>query len=299
MIRLRTLLTLFAASSIVTIGLRAAGAFDGNSVRRAVRHEFTEHVDSDRRRRDMPVTLVRSTSVTDEFAWSGVATGAHELEIRTLLGTIEAVGSAGDSIRVFAVREGDGRGDVQVKAIDRGNRITVCASHPSSDADGVVGCGTAGPSADGRKQMRSDARVNFRVELPKGIKLIGRAVDGGISVDALQGDVEVSTVNGNVMIRTTGAAEATTVNGDIDASIGRVASSDNAFKTVNGSVTLLMPSELGALINASSVTGKVNTELPLQVREAKRSKLSGTLGAGGPEVSVKTVAGDVHLRKVP
>ena len=134
MIRLRTLLTLFAASSVVTIGLRAAGAFDGDSVRRAVRDEIIEHVDTreNGRRREMAMTLVRATPVTDEFAWSGLATGADELEIRTLLGTIEAVGAAGDSIRVFAMREGDGRGDVQVKAIDRGDRITVCASHPSS-----------------------------------------------------------------------------------------------------------------------------------------------------------------------
>ena len=301
MIRLRTLVTLFAASSLVTLGLRAAGAFDGRQMKQMVRKEFIEHVDVNEggSRRDLPVTLVRASAANDEFVWAGLP-GSHEaLEIRTLLGTIEAGASSSDSIRVFAIREGDGRGDVQVRAIDRGSRITVCAAHPSSDADGVVGCGTAVPSADGRKQMRSDARVNFRIELPKGIKFVARAVDGGITLQDLQNDVEVSTVNGNVAIETTGAAEASTVNGDIEAGIGRLLGQDNAFKTVNGSVTIFLPEGLGASLLASSVTGKINTDLPLQVKEAKRSKLIGTLGAGGPEISVKTVAGDVNLRHLP
>ena len=303
MIRLRTLMTLFVASSVVTIGLRAAGAFSSDNVRHVIRREIGQHVEhveveNGRARRELQVTLLRATPVTDEFIWSGVPAG-KALEIRTMLGTIEAARSAGDSVRVFAVREGDGRGDVQVRAFDRGNRITVCASHPSSDADGVIGCGTATPSGNGRKQMRSDARVNFRIELPSGMRLIARAVDGGVQLQGLESDVEVSTVNGNVQIQTTGAAEAVTVNGDIDAAIGRLTAEDNAFKTVNGSVTLLLPQELGAVVNAASVTGKVNTDLPLQVREAKRSKLSGTLGAGGPELSVKTVAGDVQLKRLP
>ena len=304
MIRLRTLVTLFVASAVVTIGLRAAGAFSGDGVKDVVRREIgqrVEHVEvsvGDGPRHELPVTLLRATPVSDEFVWAGLPAG-RALEIRTVLGTIEAAGSTGDSVRVFAVREGDGRGDVQVRALDRGNRITVCASHPSSDADGVIGCGTAVPTVNGRKQLRSDARVNFRVELPKGMRLIARAVDGGVQLKGLESDVEVSTVNGNVDIQTTGAAEAVTVNGDIEAAIGRLAAQDNAFKTVNGSVTLLLPQELGAMISAASVTGKVNTDLPIQVRESKRSKLSGTLGAGGPELSVKTVAGDVQLKRVP
>jgi hypothetical protein len=302
-IRLRTLVTLFLASTVVTIGLRAAGAFSGDRVREVVRREIgqMEHVDisvGEGSRSELPVTLLRATPVTDEFVWAGIPAG-KALEIRTLLGTIEAARASGDSVRVLAVREGDGRGDVQVRAFDRGNRITVCASHPSSDADGVIGCGTAVPSANGRKHMRSDARVNFRVELPRGMRLIARAVDGGIQLQGLESDVDVSTVNGNVVIQTTGAAEAVTVNGDIEAAIGRLTAQDNAFKTVNGSVTLLLPQELGAMISAASVTGKVNTDLPIQVRESKRSKLSGTLGAGGPELSVKTVAGDVQLKRIP
>src|SRR5687767_12833941 len=92
-VRLRTLAVLFAASSLVTIGLNAAGAFDRNNVRNAVRREMVEHgvdvSDMDHESRtELPVTLLRASNATDEFSWSGVPRSGQSLEIRSLLGTI-------------------------------------------------------------------------------------------------------------------------------------------------------------------------------------------------------------------
>jgi hypothetical protein len=218
-----------------------------------------------------------------------------------MLGSITVEHASGDSMRVIAMRTGDGRDAVQVRVLDRGERLTVCAAHPSAKEDNgsTVGCGTAVPSSNGRKQMRGDARVNFTVQLPDGFRVVARAVDGKVMARGLGNDLEVSTVNGDVSIQTTGAAEAKTMNGNIDAQVGRMADADNRFETLHGNVTVLLPGDVGAAVRAESVTGQIQTDLPIQVSEVKRAKLIGTLNAGGPALVVKTVAGEVAIRKAP
>jgi hypothetical protein len=300
---------LFVASSIVTIGLNAAGAFNRDNHGETARHAL-EHLEGKRERsvtvvrtgssRDLPMVLTRATAEGDEFAWVGRPGSAKEIEIRSLLGTITAQPAVDDSIRVVALRYGDGKDAVMVKVLDRGDRLTICAAHPKSrSSDGTVGCGTAVPSAAGRKDIHGDARVNFVVHVPAGYRLVARAVDGRVEARGLRDDVEVSTVNGDVSIETAGAAEAKTMNGNIDARIGRLAARDNRFETLHGNVTLSLPSNTAAALHAESITGAIQSDLAIQPREMRRSRLVGTLGAGGPELLVKTIAGNVLLQKIP
>ena len=304
----RTLIALVVASSLVTIGLNAAGVFGHDSRHfRSKKPPIGVIANLDDAlgevtgpSRELPVALARTTAGGDEFVWVGVAQPGQALEVRNILGTITAQPATGDSIRVVATREGGGRSDVQVKVLDRGNRITVCAAHPRGEASNeTVGCGTAVLTLNGRKQAHSDARVNFVILVPRGMRLIARAVDGQVNASGLQGDVEVTTVNGDVEIETAGAAEAKTMNGNIDATVGKLASSENKFETLHGNVTVHLPATTAAAVRAESVTGAIQTDLPIQPTERRRTRLVGTLGAGGPALVVKTVAGDVSLRRTP
>jgi hypothetical protein len=307
-VRPRTLVMLFVASSIVTIGLNAAGAFDRTPHDGA--HRMLEKLEKSNHRsvtvvrsgssQDLPMVLLRTTAEGDEFAWTGRPAAAREIEIRSLLGSITAQPAIDDSIRVTALRYGDGKDNVMVKVLDRGERLTICAAHPKSrSSDGTVGCGTAVPSANGRKEIHGDARVNFVVQVPAGYRLVARAVDGRVEARGLRDDVEVSTVNGDVSIETAGAAEAKTMNGNIEARIGRLASHDNRFETLHGNVTLALPRGTAAALRAESITGSIHSDLAIQPKEMRRSKLIGTLGGGGPELLVKTVAGNVSLTSAP
>ena len=300
---------LFVASSLVTIGLNAAGAFDRDNPGGVARHAL-EHLEGKRERsvtvvrasstRDLQMVLSRATAEGDEFTWAGRPATAKEIEIRSMLGTITAQPAKDDSVRVVALRYGDGKDDVMVKVLDRGERLTICAAHPKSrSSDGTVGCGTAVPSPNGRKDIHGDARVNFVVQIPAGYRLVARAVDGRVEARGMRDDVEVSTINGDVSIETAGAAEAKTMNGNIEARIGRLASHDNSFETLHGNVTLSLPSNTAAALRAESVTGSIQSDLAIQPREMRRSRLIGTLGAGGPELRVKTVAGNVMLQAIP
>jgi DUF4097 and DUF4098 domain-containing protein YvlB len=98
---------------------------------------------------------------------------------------------------------------------------------------------------------------------------------------------------------TAGEAHAETVNGSIRASLGRNWSKrSQQFSTVNGGITLEMPSCVNALLHAQTMHGGISTDfhVPVQSRLAGRTA-SGSLGKGGSEVKVNTVNGDIHLRR--
>jgi len=61
------------------------------------------------------------------------------------------------------------------------------------------------------------------------------------------------------------------VNGSITASMGRITSAAR-FSTVNGAITLEMPSRTGARVHANTVDGGIHNEFGLPVRGQFLSK---------------------------
>ena len=143
--------------------------------------------------------------------------------------------------------------------------------------------------------QNNQVTVDFQVTVPPGVRLVARTVNGPVEARGLTADAVVRTVNGPVHVETQGRAEAETVNGPIEASIGRTGDTPLAFKTVNGPVTVRLPATSNAQIRAETVNGRIDTDLTLQFASVGRRKLTGTLGSGGPEVSVVTVNGPVSL----
>ena len=115
----------------------------------------------------------------------------------------------------------------------------------------------------------------------------------------LRADAAVSTVNGSVRVETTGFAEARTVNGSIDAVMGRADWSEEAdFRTVNGGITLTFPGTLNAEVRAQTVNGDIESDWPVTVRGRFGPKrVTGTIGTGGRTLHLETVNGDIRLRK--
>jgi len=71
------------------------------------------------------------------------------------------------------------------------------------------------------------------------------------------------------------------------------------IKTVNGSLTVTLPDTASTEVKARTVNGDIRTDFPLAVRGGLVGhKLEGTLGSGGRSLSLETVNGSVHLRKV-
>jgi hypothetical protein len=70
---------------------------------------------------------------------------------------------------------------------------------------------------------------------------------------------------------------------------------DLTFATVTGSVDVEIPAASNAEVDASVVTGTVTSDFPLT--EASPGRYEGTIGDGGPTLSLSTVTGTVRLRR--
>jgi DUF4097 and DUF4098 domain-containing protein YvlB len=106
-------------------------------------------------------------------------------------------------------------------------------------------------------------------------------------------------VNGSVKVSTTGLAEASTVNGSIYAEMGRANwNNDLEFSTVNGAITLILPSKLDTEVRANTVNGEIELDYPLTITgRVSPRRLRGTIGAGGRGLTLSTVNGEIRLKK--
>src|SRR5690606_8108465 len=105
--------------------------------------------------------------------------------------------------------------------------------------------------------------VDFTVQVPAGVRFTGRNVNGNVEATDLAGPSVVTSVNGDVAVSTSSRAEASTVNGNVRAAVGRADWTGPAeFHTVNGDVTVVLPSSASTEVTASTVNGDIATDFP-------------------------------------
>ncbi|MEP7327205.1 MAG: DUF4097 family beta strand repeat-containing protein [Gemmatimonadota bacterium] len=242
---------------------------------------------------------VAETLAGPDFSWHKAMAAGKTLEIKGINGEIRATLASGSEAEVSATKTGrrSDPDEVEIKVLEDADGVTICVLYPSPRNRQPNECG---PGNQGRMNTdNNDVTVNFTVAVPAGVHLVANTVNGDIRAASLRSNVEAATVNGSIRIATSGRAEATTVNGSIDASMGKADWTDDvSFSTVNGGITLELPSEVNAELKASTVNGDISTDFPVTVqgRFGPRS-IRGTLGRGGHELELETVNGSIALRK--
>lgn len=240
---------------------------------------------------------VEGQSATD-YRWSGRVAVGESVEIKGINGSVDFVYAEGDEVVVTAearARRSD-PSTVRIERVEHGEGLTFCAVYPTPEGREQNRCG---PGNSGNMNThRNDVQVDFRVEVPEGVTVIGRTVNGEIEAMGLRSDVHAETVNGDIEISTTGFAQAETVNGSIEASMGSADfRSAVEFSTVNGSIDLDLPDDIDADLDASWLNGSFESDIPflLEGGISKRSA-RGVLGDGGPELELQTVNGSIRIR---
>ncbi|HKR02361.1 MAG TPA: DUF4097 family beta strand repeat-containing protein [Pyrinomonadaceae bacterium] len=240
----------------------------------------------------------QTASTSEEFRWSGRVAEGKTIEVKGINGGVRAEPAQGNEVEVIATKTGR-RSDpkeVEIRVVEHGGGVTICAVYPSPDSSRPNDCV---PGEGGNSNVQNnDVDVAFRVRVPRGVRFSGRTVNGGIDAATLGGDVDAKTVNGSININTAGVARAKTVNGSITASMGRADwSAPLEFKTVNGAINLELPPGTSAEVKAETFNGDINTTFPITATgRVGRRHLNGTIGAGGRELSIKTVNGSISLR---
>jgi hypothetical protein len=244
----------------------------------------------------------------DEFEWSDRMSSGQTLEVRGIVGNIRTTLASGDRAEVVARKRGDGEDfhQVAVEVARDGSLIVICAVYGTWNH----GEGRCHPDYrdrddddEGRhRNVDMDVEVDYEVRLPAGVDFKGIVVSGDITASDLRSDVDIQTVEGTIDVVTTGRAWAQSVSGDIEIAMGDFSGGDLDFHTVSGDITLWLPPDFSADVEFSSLSGDFDTDFDIDIRgERKRrwigSKIEGTIGAGGRDLSFSTISGDVELRR--
>ena len=173
-------------------------------------------------------------------------------------------------------------------------------------------------SVDGDVSIHtSNGRVN--AEHLSGTIDIGSS-NGGITLNALRGTVKAYTSNGAIkatdlegkcwMATSNGAVnvdgrfeslDVATGNGSVVARAepGSKISSGWNIRTSNAGVTLSVPRDLAATLDASTSNGGISMDLPLTVQGViSNTRIRGALNGGGPEVSIRTSNASIRVNSL-
>lgn len=265
------------------------------------------------------VALPLSAQRQEEFRWSGRLASGQEIEIRNLNGDVRAEPSSGSEVEVVGQRRGDDVDEVEIRVVRQGDGMLICAVFPNSGrswsgrrgrdeggerrSGGDDGCSSRGRRTSTRN---FDARVDFVVRVPAGVRLTAATVSGDVSARGLRSAVSARSVSGDVDVSTTGRAEASSVSGNVTATLGRTGGQDLDFRSVSGDVVLRLPEGIDADFDARTVSGEIESDFPVASTRRDGSRwvnvrvgehVRGTWGRGGPALSVTTVSGDITVRR--
>ncbi len=143
------------------------------------------------------------------------------------------------------------------------------------------------------------ASVRYQLHVPQNARLDRiNLVNGSLTVQKVSGEVRANLINGKLRVDDlAGRAELSTVNGGIEATYASLDSvREIKLKSVNGAIELRLPNSPNAEVKASTVSGGIRSDFPLQVQGGYVGKnLNGTLGSGGTQIEVSNVSGSIHI----
>jgi hypothetical protein len=251
------------------------------------------------------------------WRWDGRVENGRWMNIFNVNGSVEFAPSSDNMVHVVAEKRSNGRAEDEVhyEVVQENGNVTICAIWNDS-----ARCEDGGYESIRRNDgnNRNNTNVKFTVLVPKGLKVGANSVNGGVSVRDVGAEVRARTVNGGIEVKNAGGrvransvngtvdvntavgpVSAETVNGNVEARMTSLQGNDPMdFKTVNGSVTIIVPARFDADFRFDTVHGGIDSDFPMTLtgkfgpRHAR-----GTIGAGGRDIRASAVNGSIELRK--
>ncbi len=252
-----------------------------------------------------------------DFTWRGTP---KLLRTETIIGDVTITRATGREVVVTAVKRAGRHGnpeDVTIKVREQGGEVTICVQYPGR----VMRSGDDGPCRRGGPHGREDQNdtvVDFTVQLPTGVEMVGASITGDVVATGVRGPLEVTSVSGSVRVeRMIGEGlEATSVSGDVTLLgiqakrvSGETVSGNVRFEgvvdpngrldlqTLSGNVVATLPEGLRATVHGSTFSGSFSSDFPV-TRESsrRRQRINGTIGGGGGiRIELETFSGNIRL----
>jgi len=227
-----------------------------------------------------------------EFHWKGKLAPENVVIIKNVNGNIDAELASGDEVEVTAEKSGPRADEVKIEVRQLSDGIMICAIFPGWFKQNCDDWHASNTGND-------NTRVHFTVRLPENLRFHGENVNGNVTAEHLGRFVRATSVNGSVKVSTKSWVEASTVNGSIEASMGSADWTGSLkIRSVNGSITLELPSDVSTEVSFASINGRVESDFPFTVSGSLGKHLmQGKIGNGGRELNVETVNGSLKLKR--
>lgn len=154
---------------------------------------------------------------------------------------------------------------------------------------------------DERGRNNNPAIVDYSITVPRKARLESiDLVNGSLEINGVEGDVKASSVNGRVIARgLLGVAKLSTVNGGLEATFVNLETGKPvSLNSVNGPLTLIIPSDANAVVRAGTVHGAISNDFGIQVHHGDYvgHELYGQIGQGGPNIRLSNVNGPIRIK---
>ena len=219
-----------------------------------------------------------------------------------------------ESSRVYALSERGQvtlqniNGNVHIHAWDRNEvrieAVKTASSRSLLDQARVVVDATA-DAINIRTRYGDDSNVNpskveFTVMVPRRARLSEiKLINGELDIEGVSGGVNASSVNGTVRAqKIAGDVRLSTVNGKLEASFEKLGDAHMiSLNSVNGAISLSIPYDAGAEFNARNVTGGIDNDfgMPVKQSQAAGSQMHGVLKGGGTYIDLKNINGTICI----
>jgi len=161
-----------------------------------------------------------------------------------------------------------------------------------------------GPERRRRGRYFGDDRhwsVAYELEVPRRAELRVDATNGGISVEDVRGRIDAHTINGGIQLGDVGGdIRGETVNGGLRVELAgdKWDGAGLDLKTVNGGVSLAVPSGFSGELDARTSNGGISVDFPITVTGLlNRRQITATLGSGGPRIRLTAVNGGISITR--
>ena len=140
--------------------------------------------------------------------------------------------------------------------------------------------------------------ITYTIHAPHQISAELKTMNGGIGLAHLNGDLKFDTTNGGVdLTDLSGNVHGSTVNGGLDIALSgdRWQGEGLHAETTNGGITLNLPENYAAHLEAGTVNGGIEVNFPVTVQGEIKHHLATDIGGGGPTIHTETTNGGVTI----
>jgi len=238
------------------------------------------------------------------------------LQVDNVFGSIDVQGSGGDEVELIAHKTIRAKSQDKIQKAKQDVKLDITQDGGALEVyvDGPFRCQTEDGKGINWRDPGYEVHYDFVLKVPRKTALTLKTVTGGdITVKSVEGDFDVSNVNGKVVMEgVAGSGEAHTVNGKVKVGFSKNPGANCSFRTVNGDLDLAFRDGLSADFKMKTFNGEAFSDFEVKSlpspAEAKESKAGRfvykrrgfsrvRIGSGGPEITCDTLNGDILIKK--